>query len=63
MPELPELGLRSVELEPALEEAELVVIVTAHPDIDYADVAQRRPVIDFRGVLRTSSTAAVPAVD
>ena len=63
VPELPELGLSSVALEPALDEAEFVVIATAHPNIDYVDVAQRRPVMDFRGVLRSSSIAAVPAVD
>ena len=31
VPEVPELGLRSVELGPAVEQAELVVILTAHP--------------------------------
>ena len=51
--EVPELGLRSAELEPALAEAELVVILTAHPEIDYAAVARDAPlVLDFRGVLR-----------
>lgn len=39
--------------------AMLVVIVTAHPQIDYADVASRGPaVLDFRGVLRSLPVAA-----
>ena len=54
VPEVPELGLSSVELEPALADAELVVIVTAHPEIDYAGLAARTPaVLDFRGILRS----------
>jgi len=59
VPDVPGLGLRSVELEPALQDAELVVIVTAHPEIDYADVASRAPaVLDFRGVLRSQPVGA-----
>ena len=38
VPELPELGLASVELEPALAAADLVAIVTAHPGFDYAEI-------------------------
>jgi UDP-N-acetyl-D-glucosamine dehydrogenase len=46
-------GLRSVELEPAVAEADLVAIVTVHPEIDYAAVVVSAPiVIDFRGVTR-----------
>jgi UDP-N-acetyl-D-glucosamine dehydrogenase len=57
VPEVPELGLRSVELGPAVEQAELVVILTAHPDIDYAAVADTAPVVvDFRGVLRGAAS-------
>jgi UDP-N-acetyl-D-glucosamine dehydrogenase len=53
VPEVPELGLRSVELGPAVEQAELVVILTAHPDVDHLAVAEAaQAVIDFRGVLR-----------
>jgi UDP-N-acetyl-D-glucosamine dehydrogenase len=53
VPEVPELGLRSVELGPAVEQAELVVILTAHPDIDHLAVADAaHAVLDFRGVLR-----------
>ncbi len=59
VPEVPELGLRSVELEPALAAAEFVVIVTAHPGIDHAAIAEQVPaVLDFRGVLRTSAVQA-----
>ncbi|HEV7615801.1 MAG TPA: nucleotide sugar dehydrogenase [Solirubrobacterales bacterium] len=53
VPELPEFGLGSVDLEPALATADLVAIVTAHPGIDYADVVSRTSlVVDFRGVTR-----------
>jgi UDP-N-acetyl-D-glucosamine dehydrogenase len=46
-------GLESVELDPAVAEADLVVIVTAHPGIDYGHVvAAARQVIDLRGVTR-----------
>jgi UDP-N-acetyl-D-glucosamine dehydrogenase len=55
VPEVPELGLRSSELEAALAEAEFVVIVTAHPGIDHTAVAERAPALDFRGVLRSSA--------
>ena len=40
--EVPELGLRSVELAPAVEQAELVVILTAHPEVDHAARRRRR---------------------
>jgi UDP-N-acetyl-D-glucosamine dehydrogenase len=50
---LPGLGLESVGLDQALGEADLVAIVTAHKEIDYADIAAMAPlVIDFRGVTR-----------
>jgi UDP-N-acetyl-D-glucosamine dehydrogenase len=52
VPELPDFGLESVGLEAAAA-ADLVAIVTAHPDIDYAAVvASARLVLDFRGVTR-----------
>ena len=61
VPEVPELGLRSVELAGAVEQAELVVILTAHPDIDHAAVADAAPlVLDFRGVLRKALRPATP---
>jgi UDP-N-acetyl-D-glucosamine dehydrogenase len=53
VPELSRHGLRSAELEPALAAADLVVIVTPHKEVDYADVVSKsRRVIDFRGVTR-----------
>jgi UDP-N-acetyl-D-glucosamine dehydrogenase len=53
VPELAGHGLVSVELEPALAAADLVVIVTAHRDLDYAEVVSKaQQVIDLRGVTR-----------
>ncbi|HST68350.1 MAG TPA: nucleotide sugar dehydrogenase [Solirubrobacterales bacterium] len=53
VPELPGHGLTSVDLEEALRSADVVAIVTAHPDVDYEDVVAKAPlVIDFRGVTR-----------
>lgn len=52
-PELPELELSSVELDEVLPSADLVAIVTAHPDVDYERVvAEAALVVDFRGVTR-----------
>ena len=57
VPSLPELGVSSSPLEPELEAADLVVIVTAHPEIDYRRVAaDSRLVLDFRGVTRGIET-------
>ena len=53
VPELPELGLRSTDLDAALASTDLVAIVTAHPGIDYAGVVDAAPLtIDFRGATR-----------
>jgi UDP-N-acetyl-D-glucosamine dehydrogenase len=53
VPELPEFGLASADLEQALATADLVAIVTAHPGIDYAGVvATAARTLDFRGVTR-----------
>jgi UDP-N-acetyl-D-glucosamine dehydrogenase len=53
VPELPEFGLSSAALDQALAGADLVAIVTAHPDIDYSRVVQTAPrTLDFRGVTR-----------
>ena len=50
VPELQEFGLSSVDLEAALADTDLVAIVTAHPDVDYADLVAKAPrVLDFRG--------------
>ena len=51
--ELQELDLRSAPLEESLSEADLVCIVTAHPELDYQRVVDDSAlVIDFRGVTR-----------
>ena len=51
--ELPEEGLSSVDFDAEIAEADLVAIVTAHPEIDYeAVVGEAALVLDFRGVTR-----------
>ncbi len=51
--ELAELGLASVDLTPALASSDVVAIVTAHPELDYAEVVSTAQlVVDFRGVTR-----------
>jgi UDP-N-acetyl-D-glucosamine dehydrogenase len=53
VPELPGHGLSSVALDEGLRDADLVAIVTAHPDVDYEQVVATAPlVIDFRGITR-----------
>ncbi len=53
VPVLPEAHLESVPFEENLETADLVVIVTAHREIDYRRAAsEARLVLDFRGVTR-----------
>jgi UDP-N-acetyl-D-glucosamine dehydrogenase len=53
VPSLPELSLSSVSLEPAVSEADVVVLATAHPGIDHAELAARSALfVDLRGVTR-----------
>jgi UDP-N-acetyl-D-glucosamine dehydrogenase len=53
VPELNDLGLRSVDLATAMPEADVVAIVTAHKEIDYVEVVETAQlVVDFRGVTR-----------
>src|SRR5207245_860953 len=53
VPALPELGLSHVPLDPAAAEADAVVLVTAHPGIDHAELASRSKLfVDLRGVTR-----------
>jgi UDP-N-acetyl-D-glucosamine dehydrogenase len=55
VPELGELGLSSVPLEQALRDADLALIVTAHPEVDHELIATRaRLTVDLRGVTRGS---------
>jgi UDP-N-acetyl-D-glucosamine dehydrogenase len=57
---LSEFALDSRPLEQAIGDADLTLIVTAHPGIDYERVAQRsRLVLDLRGVTRDSKDAGV----
>jgi UDP-N-acetyl-D-glucosamine dehydrogenase len=53
VPELPEFSLASAELDGELDRADIVVIVTAHPEVDYERVVREAAlVLDFRGVTR-----------
>jgi UDP-N-acetyl-D-glucosamine dehydrogenase len=53
VPELPGHGLSSVDLREGIAGADLVAIVTAHPNVDYESVVAAAPlVVDFRGVTR-----------
>jgi UDP-N-acetyl-D-glucosamine dehydrogenase len=58
--ELPEFGLRSVSLDEVIADADLALIVTAHPGIDHdAVAAQVSLTLDLRGVTRRSGGRAV----
>jgi UDP-N-acetyl-D-glucosamine dehydrogenase len=60
VPVLTEFGLGSVPLEEALHDADLALIVTAHPSVDHELVAKRsRIVVDLRGVTRQVRTGNV----
>jgi UDP-N-acetyl-D-glucosamine dehydrogenase len=57
---LPEFSLTGVPLEQALADADLALIVTAHPNVDYELVARRaRLVVDLRGVTSAAAGANV----
>ncbi len=59
VPTLAELDLHSTPLEQLLADADLALIVTAHPTVDHAMVSQRaRLVLDLRGVTRGGAPAA-----
>ncbi len=60
VPELGELALASTPLEQAASEADLAIIVTAHPTVDHELLATRaRLLLDLRGVTRSASSANV----
>jgi len=60
VPELPELGLASTPFERAIADADLAVIVTAHPEVDHEEIARRaRLVVDLRGVTRSAGAGNV----
>ncbi len=53
VPDLPDLGISSVDLAEGLANCDLACVVTAHPEIDYERVVAEAPlVLDFRGVTR-----------
>jgi UDP-N-acetyl-D-glucosamine dehydrogenase len=57
--QLTEFGLASRPLEEAVADADLTLIVTAHPGIDYGQLAQRsRLLVDLRGVTRSLAPSA-----
>jgi UDP-N-acetyl-D-glucosamine dehydrogenase len=60
VPELPELGLQNTDLETAIDHADAVVLVTAHPGIDYPALARRSALfVDLRGVTRGVHEASI----
>jgi len=55
VPALKGFDLASEPLDDVLEDADLLLIVTAHPGIDHADAVQRVPIaLDLRGVTRNA---------
>ncbi len=59
VPTLTEFGLSSQPLDQLLANADLALIITAHPQVDHAIVAQRaRLTLDLRGVTRGGAAAA-----
>ncbi len=62
VPEVPSLGLATSPLDELLDGSDLVVIVTAHPDVDFSEVMLRAPqVLDLRGVTRHLSKSSQAA--
>ncbi|HTD07405.1 MAG TPA: nucleotide sugar dehydrogenase [Solirubrobacteraceae bacterium] len=60
VPILADFGLTSTPLDSAVADADLVLIVTAHPSVDHDLVARRaRLVVDLRGVTRSSQLSSV----
>ncbi len=60
VPVLTDFGLSSAPLQEALPQADLALIVTAHPSVDHDLVARRaRLVVDLRGVTRSSHLSSV----
>ena len=60
VPSLTAFGLESVPLDDAVSDADVVVLVTAHPDLDPVAIAARSALfVDLRGVTRGVSRASV----
>jgi UDP-N-acetyl-D-glucosamine dehydrogenase len=52
VPEIPELALASVSLEEVVRGSDLLLIVTAHPEVDHTALTREGvPVVDLRGVI------------
>jgi UDP-N-acetyl-D-glucosamine dehydrogenase len=59
VPSLDQLGLESVSLPDALDGADAVVLVTAHPGIDHLEIARQAALfVDLRGITRGMSGAS-----
>jgi UDP-N-acetyl-D-glucosamine dehydrogenase len=57
VPSLPDLGLQNIPLEQATQDADAIVLVTAHPGVDHAALARdARLFVDLRGVTRGERT-------
>ena len=60
VPELPRFGLQSESFDAVLADADIAVIVTAHPGLDVPALVDSAPlVVDFRGVARGVEKANV----
>jgi UDP-N-acetyl-D-glucosamine dehydrogenase len=60
VPEVAQFNMQNEELDVALADADLVVIVTAHPQVDHEAVAREASlVVDLRGVTRGMTSASV----
>jgi UDP-N-acetyl-D-glucosamine dehydrogenase len=60
VPVLQEFGLSSTPLEEIVADADLALIVTAHPGVDHEQIARRsRLVLDLRGITCTAADANV----
>ena len=63
VPELTRFGLESTPLAAAVAQADLAALVTAHPSVDHAEVAESVQTVDFRGILgRNVAVAHKPSV-
>lgn len=59
VPTLPAFDLESQPAEVALDDCDIAVVLTAHPDIDHATLLHGAPaVVDLRGVLRRGAVRA-----
>jgi UDP-N-acetyl-D-glucosamine dehydrogenase len=57
---LSQFNLEGGTLDEVLEFADIVVIVTAHPNVDHQAIAAEHPTVDLRGVVRKQRAEARP---